>query len=105
MINMEKPCEGIHYVLHKMDGVDNDQAWEIELREGKYKGTIVAFGNVKFDGINNKLAFQLSIRETPIDDLSAKDPEFEDYAGIILEDLIKTNLANGTLVYGENENN
>ena len=105
MINLDKVSEGIHYVLHKMDGVDNSQAWEVEFREGKYKGTICAFGNVKFDGVNNKLAFTLAVRQTPISNLSAEDPEFKDYAGIILEDLIKTNLASGTLIYGQNENN
>ena len=105
MINLDKLSEGIHYVLHKMDAVDNEQAWEVEFREGKYKGTTCAYGNVKFDGVSNKLAFTLAIRQTPIDNLSAEDPEFKEYAGIILEDLIKTNLANGTLVYGENKNN
>ena len=105
MINLEKPCEGIHYALNIMEDVDNDQAWQIELLEGKYTGTTVTYGQVKFDGVNNKLAFKLAIRETPIEDLSVDDPEFRDYAGVILEDLIKTNLANGNLVYGENENN
>jgi hypothetical protein len=105
MINLEKPCEGIHYVLHRMPNVSNDQAWEVELKEGVYKGTVLVYGNVQYDGINNKLMFKLGIRETPIENLSNKDPELEDYAGIILEDLIKNNLANGTLVYGKNENN
>lgn len=101
MINLEKPCEGIHYVLHKMEGIDNDQAWEVEFIEGPYAGSVIAYGNVKYDGITNKLAFQLGIRKTPTKDLSVKDPAFEDYAGIILEDLIKNNLANGTLTYGK----
>lgn len=101
MINLEKPCEGIHYVLNKMAGVDNSQAWEVEIKEGKYKGTVIAYGNVQYDGVNNKLSFALGIRETTLPNLSNKDPEFEDYAGFILEDLIKNNLANGTLVYGK----
>jgi hypothetical protein len=102
MINLEKPCEGIHYALHKMP-IANDQAWEVEIKEGVYKGTIIVYGNVQYDGINNKLIFKLGIRETPIQDLSNKDPAFEDYAGILLEDLIKNNLANRTLVYGKDK--
>lgn len=102
MINLEKPCEGVHYVLHKMP-IANAQAWEVEIKEGVYKGTILVYGNVQYNGIDNKLIFKLGIRETPIQDLSNKDPGLEDYAGIILEDLIKHNLANGTLVYGKDK--
>lgn len=105
MINLEKPCEGIHYVLNKMPGVDNDQAWEVLIKEGVYKDTAVVYGGVRYDGIKNTLSFKLVIRETPIENLTNTDPEFEEYAGLILEDLIKNHLANGTLVYGKNENN
>ena len=49
--------------------------------------------------LQNILKYKMTLIESPDPDLVASFPPFEDYTGRILEDLIDTHLANGTLIY------
>lgn len=95
MINIDKPCEGIDYVIESVPEVTNEQAWKVVMINGQYKGVSVIFGNIQYNGVDNKLIYKMTA-----DNADVEDVHFKEYTGQILEDIIKTHLANGTLAYG-----
>ena len=95
MINIDKPSEGVDYIIETLPEVSNEQAWKVVIINGPYKGASVVFGNIQYNGIDNKLIYKMTC-----DVFDVNDSQFKDYTGQILEDIIKSHLANGTLAYG-----
>lgn len=104
MIDIDKLSEGIDYDIRPIDEVDNEQAWQVFVKTGVYRDMVMMFTRVKFDGPNSRLTFQLDAMN-----LDQTTPEMTDglknHAADILEDIIKTNLAKGTLVIDDDDNN
>lgn len=105
MINLDKVCEGIHYELTPVDESDNRQAWHVRILEGDFTETVISFGNVALHEDNEHLSFNFSVISTPDDTLDEDNVPLQDYAALILEDIMERAIADGSIVYGDNENN
>ena len=104
MIDLDKIAEGIDYEIQPFDGSDNEQSWQVFVKTGVYRQMVLLFTSIKFDGPNSKLTFALNAMN-----LDLSEPEItqalKDHAADILEDIIKSNLAKGTLVIEDDKDN
>lgn len=102
MINVNKPSEGLDYVIKPIPEITNDQAWLVEVKTGPYKGYQLVFTRIEYNGKTGTIRFQL-------DTLSEEEveitTELEDFAFEILQDVIKTGLANGSVVLNDKDSN
>jgi len=106
MINIDKVSEGIHYELTPVDENPNEQAWHVRILEGEFAETVIAFGNVAIAEDGEHLSFNFFVVTTPDDTLTEDHEPLQDYAALILEDVLERAAADGSLVYkdGADEN-
>jgi hypothetical protein len=113
MIDIDKPCEGLDYEIRPL-GIDNEQAWMVELLRGPFSNCVLAFNHIQFDGHANTLKYQFHAWSTDQADssdgnvthLDNTDPVLEDFAFKILQDVIRNGIANGSIdLYDNNTEN
>lgn len=104
MIDLNKPCEGIDYVIVPLDGTDNEQAWQVVIQTGQFKDTAMLFTNIEYSGAKNQLKFRLDAVRVDGSDVII-DESMQDYSFSVLEDIIKTGLANGSIVIDDKDSN
>lgn len=102
MIDINKPSEGVDYIIKPLPEVDNSQAWIVEVKTGPFKGYDLLFTHMHYNGKTKSLRFQL---DAVNQDESKVTPELEDYGFQILQDIIKTGLANGSVVLNDKDSN
>lgn len=100
MINVEKVSEGIDYELVPVD-VENQQAWDVRFLKGPFVETIIRFGNVAINGLDECVNFNFELVSTPISELSTDSVDLQDAAGSILIDVIENAIASKSLVTEE----
>jgi len=98
--------EGIHYELVPT-GNENEQAWAIRLLEGPHPETVVRFGNISFEGEGESacLKFNFVVESTPNPELTEDDEDLQMFVADVLEDVLTAAAADGSLVYGDPEQN
>jgi hypothetical protein len=96
--------EGLDYNLVPVDEGDNDQAWQIRL-EKHFPETIIRFGNIKFDGVRDCLTFNFVVIYSPDNELSSQNPELQEVAGAVLEDILERAHQEGWLITGDDVGN
>jgi hypothetical protein len=100
-INVDKFSEGIDYELIPVD-CDNEQAWEIRINR-TFPETIIRYGKVKFDGIQEVLKFDFMVVKSPDENLTSENEELQDVAGEILQDILERAANEGWLYDGNGE--
>jgi len=103
MIDLEKVSEGIHYELTPVDENPNEQAWHVRILEGDFSETVISFGNVALHEDGQHLSFNFSIVKTPDSSLNEDYEPLQDFAAVILEDIMERAIADGSVVYNERE--
>jgi len=94
--------ENEDYVLIPAKGIaDNDQAWDIRILTGEFNETVIRFGNVQLDGINDRLKFNFIVVLAPSDYINEKNEGLQAVAGSILEDLLVRAVEDGTAIIDE----
>lgn len=98
MINTEKYVEGTHYetIPH---GDDNDQSWAIRILKGDFVETTLVFGNISFE--EEVIRFNFNVVSTPDEDANPDNPNLQETAGRILEDVLERAAAEGSLIKRE----
>ena len=106
MIDLDKVSEGIHYELVPVEDNPNEQAWHVRILEGEFAETVIAFGNVAIAEDGEHLSFNFFVASTPDDTLTEDHEPLQDFAALILEDVLERAQSEGSLVYkdGANEN-
>ena len=102
MININKPSEGLDYVIEPLDNTDNTQAWMVSLKTGTYKGSSLLFTRVEYNGKRGNLRFQLDGVDANKEILDPT-PAVQDYAFEILQDIIRNGIANGSIVLDDKD--
>lgn len=74
-----------------------EENWHVRILTGKYPETIIRFGSINFDGVNDQLKYNFSIIYSPDDMLSTEDKNFQVVAGSILESIIERGLKDGSI--------
>lgn len=90
--------ENVDYELVPVDGIMNDQAWEVRILKGDFTETVIRFGNVAVDGKADQMTFNFSIIESPDPDLETTDEALQVKAGDILLAIIEDSIHNNWLV-------
>lgn len=79
--------EGIDYMLVPVDA-GNEQAWHIRVDKGVYTESVLSFGNIAFDGKNDRLNFNFDIVYSPIAGLTTEDVDLQEFAGLLLSSIL-----------------
>lgn len=101
-INTDKISEGIHYELIP-GNEDNDQSWDIRIKEGNFVESVIRFGNIGFDPDLDALTFNFVLVSTPDEDLTEDNSDLQDFVGGILEDVLEKAAADGSLISEERD--
>lgn len=91
--------ENVDYELVPVDGVMNDQAWDVRILTTEYAETVIRFGNVAVDGTADVLTFNFKVIESPIPDLNSdEDVDLQKVSGDILISIIENSIEQKSLV-------
>lgn len=104
MINLSKPCEGLDYEIQPVPEIDNEQAWCVAIKTGPYKGIMMILHHIEYNGKMQKLAFQIDAIDAD-GTLVVVDEGLSDYTFEVLQDIIKTGIANGSVTIDDKDSN
>ena len=102
MIDLDKPREGINYTLVPVDE-SNTQAWDVRLMECDFPETVIRFGNVAFVPEDESLHFNFEVVSSPDSNVDEDTIELQDYAAMVLEDILEMAAADGSLAVKERD--
>jgi len=101
MNNYEKLEENVHYQLIPAEDTDNPQAWDIRILEGDYIETVIRFGNVALNEEKGCLTFNFKLISSPDDELTEENLFLQQFAGMILENIMEKAIKDGSAVLKE----
>ena len=102
MIDLNKPLEEVDYNVIPIKIIEDENAWQVELLRGDHKNKKLVFTNIKYDGKKRSLKFLLNVvinGET----LEKPTKDLEDFAFKILEDIINNGIADGSVVFNDQD--
>jgi hypothetical protein len=69
----------------------HEQAYEVEILVGEYKGTVIEYGEVFINGKTKEISFDFDIIKSPIKALAKENqPNLQKQASLILQNIIGT---------------
>jgi hypothetical protein len=102
MIDLNKPLDGVDYRVISLKHPNEEDFWQVVLLKGEHQNKKLVFTNIEFDGKNNTLKFSLDV----VDEdgvLEKATLELEDLAFKILQDIIKSGLVDGSVVFDDQD--
>jgi hypothetical protein len=102
MIDLNKPLDGVDYRVISLKHPNEEDFWQVVLLKGEHQDKKLVFTNIEYDGKNNTLKFLLDV----VDEdgvLEKATPELEDLAFKILQDIIKSGLVDGSVVFDDQD--
>lgn len=94
--------ENIDYQL--VPAPDHDQDWAVRILTGDYVETVLKYGAIGFnEDEEGMMTFNFEVIESPDTDLTAADEDLQEYAGDLLQQIIKQAIEEGTLITKEKE--
>ena len=91
--------ENKHYeIIH--DKTD-DQAWNVRILSGMFTETVLKYGVVKFNGKKKDMTFNFDIVYTPDTELTVSDLKLQEFAGIMLEQIMAQGFRDGEVITRE----
>ena len=94
MIDINKPSYGVDYTIQQ---ITTPEVWYATVLRGPHTGIDIRFTNISYDGNNNTISF-MSRYSNEDGDIIQADKSLEDFAGYMIEDILKNSLANGEVV-------
>ena len=95
--------EDKHYQIIPDKG--DDQAWNVRILTGDYTETVLRFGTISINeagpGIMN---FNFFVVSSPDPDLTSEDIALQEYAGDLLQAIIKDGIETGSVITKEKVN-
>jgi hypothetical protein len=89
--------ENVDYELIPVDG-PNDQAWEVRILTGDYVETVIRFGSIRFDEVDEHIHFDFFVSYSPDSSLNEGDEGLQQQAAAILSDVLETAVEEKTLL-------
>tara|TARA_B100000902_G_C26594392_1_gene567413 strand:- start:128 stop:367 length:240 start_codon:yes stop_codon:yes gene_type:complete len=77
----------------------------VRILEGLYNETVIRYGSIAFNEVNDNMSFNFYVEESPDDSLDETDEDLQIFAGDILQEIIKSAIENddGSLMLVERE--
>ena len=91
--------ENKHYEIIPDKG--DDQAWNVRILSGTFTETVLKYGVVKFNGKKKDMTFNFDIVYTPDTELTVSDLKLQEFAGIMLEQIMSQGFSNGDVITRE----
>ena len=94
--------EGTDYELVPVGESSNEQAWHVRILTGDFVETVVVYGNIKFDGVDDILRYNFSIVYSPMEGLTSENSsELQLQVTVILQNILEVAHSEGTLATKE----
>lgn len=81
----------------------NEQSWDIRILKGDYVETVLRYGNVSYNGIEEVLNFNFIVVSSPDPDVSTDSVPVQEVAGAILENIIEESIKKEEVSFTEKE--
>lgn len=94
--------ENTDYELIPVDD-GNEQSWDIRILKGDYVETVLRYGNVSYNGIEEVLNFNFIVVSSPDPDVSTDSVPVQEVAGAILENIIEESIKKEEVAFTERE--
>ena len=91
--------ENKHYEIIPDKG--DDQAWNVRILSGMFTETVLKYGVVKFNGKKKDMIFNFDIVYTPDTELTVSDLKLQEFAGIMLEQIMAQGFRDGEVITRE----
>ena len=91
--------ENKHYEIIPDKG--DDQAWNVRILSGMFTETVLKYGVVKFNGKKKDMTFNFDIVYTPDTELTVSDFKLQEFAGIMLEQIMAQGFRDGEVITRE----
>ena len=91
--------ENKHYEI--IPDKTDDQAWNVRILSGMFTETVLKYGVVKFNGKKKDMTFNFDIVYTPDTELTVSDLKLQEFAGIMLEQIMSQGFSNGEVITRE----
>ena len=91
--------ENKHYEIIPDKG--DDQAWNVRILSAMFTETVIKYGVVKFNGKKKDMTFNFDIVYTPDTELTVSDLKLQEFAGIMLEQIMSQGFSNGEVITRE----
>lgn len=89
----------------KLEPVEGEDAWKVRILEGLYNETVIRFGSISFNEVEENMSFNFFVEESPDDSLDETDESLQEFAGDILQEILKSAIEkdDGSLMLLERE--
>ena len=91
--------ENKHYEI--IPDKTDDKAWNVRILSGRFTETVLRYGVVKFNGKKKDMTFNFDIVYSPDTELTVNNLELQDFAGIMLENIMEQGIKDGQVVTRE----
>ena len=90
--------ENKHYEI--IPDKTDDKAWNVRVLSGLYTETVLKYGVVKFNGKGKEkyMSFNFDIIYTPDTELTKESVELQDFAGLMLEQIMARGIEEGNVI-------
>ena len=82
-----------------------EYGWNVRILTGQYCETVIKFGTVRFNEIEDNMSFSFEVVSTPDPKASTENVDLQIVAGEILEAVISTGLDEGSEIMKERDAN
>ena len=78
----------------------DEQAWNVRVLSGVYTETVLRYGVVKFNGKGKEkyMSFNFDIVYTPDTELTKESVELQEFAGLMLEQIMARGIEEGNVI-------
>ena len=93
--------EDKHYQI--IPDKSDDQAWNVRILSGTFTETVLKYGVVKFNGKGKDkyMSFNFEIVYTPDTELTRENKKLQEFAGILLEQVMARGIEDGNVITRE----
>ena len=95
--------ENVDYEL--IPSEDKSDGWNIRILNGQFSETVIEFGAVRFNEIEDNMSFSFNVISSPDPDITTENIDFQIQAGEILESVISSGLDEGSVIMKERDAN
>ena len=85
----------------------DEQAWNVRVLSGLYTETVLKYGVVKFNGKGKEkyMSFNFDIIYTPDTELTKESVELQEFAGLMLEQIMARGIEEGNVMTRDTKEN
>ena len=84
---------------------EKEDGWNIRILTGQFCETVIEFGAVRFNEIEDNMSFSFEVISSPDPEVSTENVDLQIVAGEILEAVISTGLDEGSVIMKERDAN